>query len=119
MRSDLKEDDHGKLKDAASKDFKDIPIECDGWCNTEKTKGISYKFVWTIEQFSGLFPHGQSYIESSDFKYKDGLTHDERIWKLKLYPNGTNGNGQVTVCLICTYPGGATVAFSSMNIFHL
>jgi len=111
-RNNLKEDDHGKLKDAASKDLKDSPIECDGWCITEKNKSISYKFVWTIEQFSGLFPHGQSTIhyqhqniESSDFKYKDGLTHDERIWKLKLYPNGTNGNGLVTVCLISTYPG--------------
>jgi len=111
-RNDLKEVDHGKLKDAASKDLKDVPIECDGWCNTEKTKSKSYKFVWTIEQFSGLFPHGQrtvdhqfQYVESSDFKYKDGLTHDERIWKLKLYPNGTNGNRYMTVYLISTYPG--------------
>jgi len=53
---------------------------------------------------SQLQPH-QQVIESCKFKYKNGLTEDERLWKLKLYPNGSNGNRYMSVYLICINPG--------------
>jgi len=111
-RNDLKEkDDHGQQKNGP-KSFP-MSIECDGWCNTEETKSISYKFVWTIEKFSGLFPLGQTqlhyqqqFLDSCEFKNKDA--HDGRSWQLRLFPNGNgygNGNRYMSVQLICTDPG--------------
>jgi len=115
-RNDLKEkDDHGQQKNGP----KSIPIpECDEWCNTEETKTVRYKFVWTIEKFSGLFPWGQrqtqvpyhqQFVDSCVFKNKNA--HEGRSWMLRLFPNGANGQyghghgSYMSVQLICSNPG--------------
>jgi len=108
-RNDLKEkDDHGQQKNGPKSI--PIPIECDGWCNTEETKSVSYKFVWTIEKFSGLFPMGQTqlhyqqqFVDSCEFENKDAP--EGRSWMLRLFPNGANRNGYMSVHLICSNPG--------------
>ena len=59
----------------------------DSWCRTKDDEEVSFKFAWTIENFSKCQQQTGEFLSSSKFTISvaDNI---ETHWQLKLYPNG-------------------------------